>query len=144
MATYCLPNKETAYDIFKKVYKELEESHNFGKYLAELQDCWRPMAVMAAGTVVISIVYIFLLKWITKPLLYTSMVLIQFMFILLGLWSWMEKDKFEPDTDNFKWAKYGAYIAWAISAIYLCFVCCCWKNISLGASIMEAASDFVS
>lgn len=23
-------------------------------------------------------------------------------------------------------------------------VCCCWKNIALGASIMEAASEFVA
>jgi len=29
-------------------------------------------------------------------------------------------------------------------ALYACFICCMWKNISLGASIMEAASDFVA
>lgn len=38
----------------------------------------------------------------------------------------------------------GAIVSWVVAAIYFCFICCCWKNISLGASIMEAASDFVS
>jgi choline transporter-like protein 2/4/5 len=38
----------------------------------------------------------------------------------------------------------GAVVSWVIAALYLCFIGCCWKNISLGASIMEAASDFVS
>mmetsp|Transcript_14788 Transcript_14788/g.25160 ORF Transcript_14788/g.25160 Transcript_14788/m.25160 type:complete len:151 (+) Transcript_14788:590-1042(+) len=99
---------------------------------------------MAGGTIVISIIYIFLLKWITKPLLYTSMLLILAMFILLGAWSWMQKDEYDETSDDYKYAQVGAYVAWGISFVYLCFICCCWKNISLGASIMEAASDFVS
>lgn len=117
---------------------------NFGKYFAELQECWRVLAGMCGGTIVISIIYIFLLKWITKPLLYISMVVILAMFVLLGGWSWMQKDKYDAESDDYMYAQVGAYVAWGISAVYLCFMCCCWSNISLGASIMEAASDFVS
>jgi len=39
---------------------------------------------------------------------------------------------------------YGAFIAWGLAFLYFCFIICCWKNISLGASIMEAASEFVT
>ena len=62
------------------------------------------MAIMGGATIVISIIYIFLLKWITKPILYTSMFIILLMFILLGGWSWMIKDDFEPDSDDYKYA----------------------------------------
>jgi hypothetical protein len=55
------------------------------------------MAIMGAVTVGIAALYIFLLRWITKPLLYVSMIIIQIMFILLGIWSWMKKDDFGSD-----------------------------------------------
>lgn len=38
----------------------------------------------------------------------------------------------------------GAIFAWVLAFLYLCFIVCCWKNIALGASILEAASDFVT
>ena len=77
---------------------------------------------------------------------YVSMLLILICLVLLGGWSWLQKDKYDPvqEEENYMYAQIGAYVAWAIAAIYLCFMCCCWSNISLGASIMEAASDFVS
>lgn len=31
-----------------------------------------------------------------------------------------------------------------LAVVYAVCVCCCWNNIALGASIMEAASEFVS
>jgi solute carrier family 44 protein 1 (choline transporter-like protein) len=130
--------------VLDKVIQQFNEQANFAKYFAEIQSCWQTMAIMGAGTIFIAVVYIFLLKWITKPILYVSMFIILLMFILLGGWSWLKKDDYEPESDDYKYAQYGAYVSWGIAAIYLLFMCCCWKNISLGASIMEAASDFVS
>jgi solute carrier family 44 (choline transporter-like protein), member 2/4/5 len=101
---------------------------------------------MAVGTLVISIVYIFLLKWITKPLLYVSMLLILVFFILLGGWSWIQREKYDPvlEETNYNYATAGAGVSWALAGLYAIFMCCCWSNISLGASIMETASEFVT
>lgn len=41
------------------------------------------------------------------------------------------------------YCKVGAGVAWAIAFIYFCFICCCWKNIALGAAVMETSSAFV-
>jgi hypothetical protein len=51
---------------------------------------------MAVATIFISIFYIFLLKWITKPLLYVSMLIILVAFVLLGGWLWMKKAEYDP------------------------------------------------
>jgi len=104
------------------------------------------MAGMAGATILISLIYIFLLRWLTKPLLYTSMVLILAGFVLLGGWCWMKRSEYDPvkEEQNHMYATYGAAASWIIGAIYLCFICCCWKNIALGASIMECASAFVT
>jgi hypothetical protein len=38
----------------------------------------------------------------------------------------------------------GAFVSWGVAVLYAIFMCCCWKQISLGASVMKAASDFVA
>ena len=49
-----------------------------------------------------------------------------------------------PSNTNYDICFYGSLVSWAIGAIYMVVVCCCWKNIALGASIMECSSQFVS
>jgi len=51
---------------------------------------------MCLGTIVIALVYVFLLKWFVKPILYVSMVLILAMFILFGVWSYMKREEYDP------------------------------------------------
>jgi len=38
----------------------------------------------------------------------------------------------------------GAIVSAVVGLAYMICVCCCWKNIALGASIMECASEFVA
>ena len=78
----------------------MNEQNNCGKYMADIQNCWQAIVGMAFGSLVISIIYIFLLKWITKPLLYVSMVLILVFFVLLGGWSWIQRSKYDPVTEE--------------------------------------------
>ena len=53
---------------------------------------------MAVGTILIALIYIFLLRWLVKPVLYVSMVLILAAFILFGAWSWMKRSEYDPLT----------------------------------------------
>ena len=101
---------------------------------------------MAFATIFIALIYVFLLKWIVKPVLYVSMVLILVMFVLIGAWSFTKRADYDPvkQKSNFDAATAGAAIAWTVAGIYALFMCCCWHNIALSASIMEAASDFVT
>ena len=94
--TYCLPEGDDMKELITEFYQQMNEKFNFGKYLADLQICWQGMAIMCFVTLVIAVVYIFLLKWITKPLLYVSMVLILACFILLGGWCWIKKSTYDP------------------------------------------------
>jgi len=74
------------------------------------------------------------------------MLIILIGFVLAGGWCWLKKDEYDPEfqPDNHNYAFAGAITFWVIGGVYLCFIICCWKNISLGASIMETASDFVA
>ena len=101
---------------------------------------------MGIGTIFIALFYIFLLKWFVKPLLYFSMILIFVIFFLLGLWSFKKREDYNPITQkrSYNYAIGGAFVAWGIGAIFMCFMMCCRRNIRLGASIMECASYFVT
>lgn len=95
---YCLPEGDDAKEFFDSLYQKMDDKFNFGSYIADLQLCWRGMAIMMVVTMIIAIVYIFLLKWITKPLLYISMVVILVCFILLGGWCWIKRTEYDPVT----------------------------------------------
>jgi hypothetical protein len=42
----------------------------------DIKEAWQVLVIMAIVTLIITLVYIYLLKCITKPLLYTSLFLI--------------------------------------------------------------------
>ena len=99
---------------------------------------------MSGCTILVSIIYIWLLKWITKPLLYVSLIIILVCFVALGGFCFLHMADYEKGSDNYNLTMAGALVSWGVGLAYLICVCCCWNNIALGASIMEAASEFVS
>jgi hypothetical protein len=73
----------------------MEANSAFASSVNDIQICWKAVVGMAAGTILISIIYVGLLKWIVKPVLYFSMFLILVLFILLGAWSWMKRSEYD-------------------------------------------------
>jgi len=100
----CLPTKEIGLDLLNDFLKELDKSTGMVKYLVELGECWEILVGMSFASVFISLFYIYLLRCITKPLLYTSMLLILILFVLCGAWCWMKKSDYDPvfEENNYK------------------------------------------
>lgn len=120
-----------------------------GTLILDFKNAWHVILYMFVITLVITIIYVYLLKFIAKPLLYTSLVLIVlglvggggFVFYLSqGV---VEED---PETQKQIQAAYyaGAGVIWIVSLIVIIFLCCNWRNIRLGASILQASSDFLA
>lgn len=76
----------------------MEANSAFASSVSDIQTCWKVIAGMAAGTILIALIYVLLLKWIVKPVLYVSMFIILAMFILFGAWSWMKRSEFDAVT----------------------------------------------
>jgi membrane protein required for beta-lactamase induction len=76
----------------------MESNSAFASSVNDIQTCWKVIAGMAAGTILIALLYVFLLKWIVKPVLYVSMVIILAMFILFGAWSFMKRSEYDAVT----------------------------------------------
>ena len=76
----------------------MESNSAFASSVNDIQTCWKVILGMAAGTILIALLYVFLLKWIVKPVLYVSMVIILAMFILFGAWSFMKRSEYDAVT----------------------------------------------
>lgn len=127
-----------------EVLASLADQPGFGPVIADLESGWKPIVYMAGGSILITFVYIWLLKCLTRPILYISIFVILGAFIGLGYYAYSLKDS---DTvvanGQTKYYEIGAYILWVVSFIYFCCVMCCWNNLALGGAIMEASSEFI-
>lgn len=144
LAGFCIPDLEKS-DYKDEFYKQLnKQMGGFSKYMHDLKESWQLILVMGIASLVITLIYLFLLRWITKPLLYVSLFLILIFGALVTVWCFRRMGEFPEGTDDYKFAMAGAIVAGILTALYVLFLCCNWTNIAIGADIMAAAGDFVS
>jgi len=98
---------------------------------------------MGGAATVLSTIYLYLLRWIAKPVIYTSIVMIFCLLVGGGFYVLFEGLTYD-DSDHTKDVMIGmAIMIWIISFLYAVLILCSWKSIKLATAIMEAASDFV-
>lgn len=102
-----------------------------------------PVLFMSIAAFFLTIVYVGVLKYITKPLLYTSLLLILVFGLCSSWWAYNNVAKYEG-TDQKMFAQALAIVVCVITALYVVCLCCQWRNIKLGATIMEVTSDYLT
>lgn len=112
--------------------------------MVDLQETWRLILIMGIASFFVTIIYMFLLRWITKPILFVSLGLILLMGGLITGWCAMRMQKFPPESDDYKYSMAGAIVSGVVTLLYFIFLCCNCTNIKIGADIMSAAGEFVS
>lgn len=88
--------------------------------------------------------YLFLLRWAAKPLIYISFVVIFILLVGGGFYCFFSYTRYELG-DHTRDVMMGmGVLLWILAALFLIVLCCCWSRIQLGAAIVEASSDFVA
>lgn len=54
--------------------------------MVDLSESWRLILLMSFMSFILTMIYMFLLKWITKPILYVSLFLIFIFGALVAVW----------------------------------------------------------
>lgn len=84
---FCLPTTEEMKTKGKDVYKKMTESMgNMSRYLEDIGVSWKIILVGGILSLVITLVYLLLLRWITKPILYISLFLVFIFGALITFW----------------------------------------------------------
>ena len=94
VGSLCLPDPGKAKEAMIKLYKAFGENENLTQYIVQVVDAKYPLLVMAGVVFVVTIAYIYLLRFIAKPVLYLSMFAIFVFGVLGGLYVWMMKDNY--------------------------------------------------
>lgn len=148
----CMPNVAAEYaEDSDKIIEALLGQINvgFGSYITDLGKAKVPLIVMAFVVIIVTFVYIQLLQCITKPILYGSLLGIFLMLALMTYFSYDNFAKFDEaskvtDPTDYNFALAIVVICAILLVLYVVLVCCMWSAISLGASVMETASDYIS
>ena len=97
--TYCIPAWQDGRDLIVELYRDLaQQEDGAGKYIADIGNSWQTLVIMIFGTLIVAALYVWLLQFIVKPMLYLSMILVLALFAGLGVYSWMQKDVYLETT----------------------------------------------
>jgi len=99
---------------------------------------------MAFVTIIVTLFYIYLLRCITKPILYGSLLMIFVFLLLCTYYTYDNTLKFtDKESNDYKFAMFLFIVCAILTVAYMILVCCMWRAIALGAAVMETASDFI-
>ena len=138
---YCMPAQLEDNAAIQRLWQEFYDQLGFAQYISDIREAWLVLVIMGVVTFIITLTYIWMLKCMTKPLLYSSLLIIFALGVGSGYYAFSKTMEIEDTSSNeYKIALAGSIIIWIIVALYTLFVCCSWSSIRLGASVMEAAS----
>ena len=137
---YCIPNTAAV----QQALLGYIGNGDLGKYMGDLVTCWWIFLVMAGISAVLGFIYLFLLRWLAKPILYISFVVIVISLIGGGFYAFFSYKYYALGDHTVEVMKGMGILLWILSGITVLILCCCWSRIQLGASIVQAASDFVA
>ena len=140
---FCLPSEDELKNATNWIFENYF-GNGLAKYMGDLGTCWWLFLVMAGITLVISMIYLFLLRCIAKPLLYISFIIILALFVGAGFYVFFQQFKYEDGDKTKQVMKWCGIGLWIVSGLYLIILLCCCSRIRLGIAIVEATSQFVA
>ena len=117
---------------------------NMSRYMEDISISWKVILVGGILSLVITLIYLLLLRWITKPILYISLFLVFLFGALITFWCYNRAQTYPEDSDDRKYSYAAMFVAGILTLIYTIFICCQWRNIKIGAEIMGVAGQFVA
>ena len=120
----------------------------FNRGFGEVEQSWLVILLSGLTCCVVSMIWIFLLRWIMKPLVYLCILLILALLILIGYLAMLMADDLENvklpgDTatdDQIKLWRALQYGAWILAAMYIIVMAYLIKRIKIAIAIMREAS----
>lgn len=92
----CIPSGMQDAALYEKIFATLMDMMNegFGSYIKDIAESWVVLIIMSILVVLITFVYIQLLRYATKPILYGSLLLITILLILCTYFTYDNTTKF--------------------------------------------------
>lgn len=148
---FCFPSSDTLKDkandlkVEAEANKQMSEAMgNFARYTNDAVISYPLIIIMVFLSLLFTVAYMYILKWITKPVLYFSLFFVFIMGGLITYWCFKKAQTYPVDSDDQKYAQGYGIAAGILTFLYVILICCQWKNIKIGAEIMGVAGEFIA
>ena len=143
---YCIPEYDDIKEFGSQLYAQMDGSTGgaMSRYMRDIQLSWWVLLIALFLSLVVTIVYLWLLYYITKPLLYGSLIGVLLFGLLFTGFSAKQFMDAMPDTEDKNSALTLTCIAGVCTLLWCCCLCWIWRGLAIGASIMQCAGQFLS
>lgn len=150
LGKYCLPDLTALNNITKpilepfmqKFYKNYDVE-KYTAYIADLAKAWYVMAICVGAAVVVSLVYLLILRCCAGVLIWLSIFGILGAMGGGGYWLYATKDNYPIEDPTHNYMQYGAYALWGVAGFFALLSLCCCSRIRLAVAIMKVTSSFI-
>jgi len=85
---FCLPEISSTLDQLSAVAEQMGQADNLTTIIVSASKTWTLVLYMGFAAFFITLLYVFILRWIAKPLLYLTTMLLLFLLAGLGYFVW--------------------------------------------------------
>lgn len=129
------------------IYDEVTSAISYetmSEWVTDAWICWPVMFIVAAITIVIAAVYLFLLRYCVGVMVWISIILTFIALLLLAIFfHWSGVNQYSEDSNTRKTLKILAYIMYAVSALFILYIFCMCSRIRLAIAILKAGTSFI-
>lgn len=126
-------------DQFYKNY----DVEKYTAYIADLAKAWYVMVISIGVAVVVSLIYLLILRCCAGVLIWVSIFGILGAMGGGGYWLYATKEKYPIGDPTHNYMMYGAYACWAVTGVFALLSLCLCSRIRLAVAIMKVTSSFI-
>jgi hypothetical protein len=137
----CVPTGDGANvtSLIDKIEKFLGDIPLLGRGIASVSANWDVIVVMSIVSIVFAIIWIILLRCLTKPLVYLMIFLVPAVFVALGVFLFVDGAKIVGRIDQMKF-RIAAIVCWVIAGVLVVILIFTCSSLKRGIAIMEISS----
>ena len=149
---FCVPDTDsenasalatTIVDTFYELFENTIMEDKLTSYIADIAYCTKLILAFSFGAVVLSYLWLFIIKLIGGLIVWLSLIIIQLSLIGGGYYVYSQKNSYGEESDYKKWITYAAYGIWGLAALFFCCICCCWTSIRIGIAVYKTTAHYV-
>lgn len=145
---FCAPNgnSEDNRDGVEKLKQAFFESTYGSKvvvWAGDIYKSWAVILVVAVISLFLGYLYLYIIRLLGGAIIWITFVLLALCLAGAGGYSFYKSGEYDPENPYYNYLKWGAYVLWALDAIVLILMCCCYNAIKLGIAIFKTTSMYV-
>lgn len=131
-------------DAFRKVFFESVFAGQATNYAFDLYNTWHVMLVATAVAVILSYLYLFIVRCLGGIIIWVSIVLGWCILVAGGFYTYFyARPTYAVDDPTYKYLEYGSYVLWGLAGLEIIMIVCCLSAINLGIAVFKTTAQYI-